>query len=103
MNNSPVKSELYVALENGRINSILTIYKNNKPIDIGGTTQTASRYFGPARMYIISGAKLITPSNKVDIRIAIATDTTLFSSKSLFLILLYNHGVYELLIAASTK
>ena len=27
MNNSPVKSELYVALENGRINSILTTYK----------------------------------------------------------------------------
>ena len=30
MNNSPVKSELYVALENGRINSILTIYKKIK-------------------------------------------------------------------------
>ena len=27
MNNSPVKSELYVAYENGRINSILTIYE----------------------------------------------------------------------------
>ncbi len=28
MNNSPVKSELYVALENGRINLLLTSYKN---------------------------------------------------------------------------
>ena len=27
MNNSPVKSELYVALENGRINLLLTSYK----------------------------------------------------------------------------
>ena len=32
MNNSPVKSELYVALENGRINLLLTSYQF---IDIG--------------------------------------------------------------------
>ena len=34
MNNSPVKSELYVALENGRINLLLTSYNLLKNLSL---------------------------------------------------------------------
>ena len=61
MNNSPVKSELYVALENGRINLLLTSYIF---LDRDGTINVEKHYLHKIEDFdflpgVIEGLKLL--------------------------------------------